>query len=76
MRTSTPFHVGPVRGNPPHRATPFRDSIAEGGGMSHAFCLVFMWNRATIAEIPLFYGSITPKVYMLGGGVSRPISSC
>ena len=34
-----------------YRATPFRDSIAEG--LSHAFCLVFIWYRSSVAEIPL-----------------------
>ena len=45
---------GPVRNTPPpHHAIPFRDSIAEG--VSHEFCLVSIWCRASIAEIPLLY---------------------
>ena len=45
---------GPVRDTPPYRAIPFRDRIAEG--VSHAFCLVFIGYRASIAEIPLLGG--------------------
>ena len=37
-----------MRDTPPYRAIPFRDSIAEA--VSHPFCLVFMWCRASIAE--------------------------
>ena len=39
---------------PIYRAIPCRDSIAEG--VSHTFCLVFMWYRASIAEITLLWG--------------------
>ena len=45
---------GPVRDTPPYRAIPFRDSIAEGG--IAPICLVFMWYRASIAEIPFLGG--------------------
>ena len=47
---------------PPYRTIPFRDSIAEG--VSHPLCLVFMWYRAGIAEIPLLCG---------GGGIAPPL---
>ena len=49
------FHLsGPVRGTPPYRAIPFRDSIAEGG--IARVCLVFIGYRAGIAAIPLLGG--------------------
>ena len=43
---------------------PFRDSIAEA--VSHARCLVFVWYRASIAEIPSCARGISPQVRMLG----------
>ena len=49
---------------PPYRATPFRDSIAEGG--IAPICLVFIGYRASIAEIPLLGGGgIAPPLRML-----------
>ena len=51
-----------------YRAIPFRDSIAKG--VSHPFCFVFMWYRASIAEIPFFLwgGGIAPPLRMLCKG--------
>ena len=59
---------GPVRETPPYRAIPFRDSIAEGG--IAPICLVFMWYRASIAEIPLLWGGgyRTSTSHALQGG--------
>ena len=69
---------GPVRDNPPYRAIPFRDSIAERG--IAPICLVFIGNRASIAEIPLlrgggFHFACSPrrKRSEKGEGVSHPI---
>ena len=45
---------GPMRDNPPYRVIPRRHSIAEGG--IAPVCLVFMWYRASIAEIPQLGG--------------------
>ena len=42
---------------PPCRTKPFRDSIAAGG--IAPLCLVFMWYRASIAEIPLCGGGLS-----------------
>ena len=55
---------GPVQeiSPPPIAQFPFLGSIAEG--VSHLFCLVFMWHRASIAEIPLLCG---------GGGIAPPL---
>ena len=64
FRLGGPELSGPVRDTSPYRAIPDRDSIAEG--VSHPFCLAFMWHRASIAEIPLFFG---------GGGRYRTSSS-
>ena len=38
--------------------------IVSQRGVSHAFCLCFMWHRASIAEMPLLWG---------GGGVAPPL---
>ena len=61
---------GPVRDTPPYRATPFRDSIAEGG--IAPISLVFIGYLASIAEIPLFWGGvgegIAPPLRMLSKG--------
>ena len=50
---------------------PFRDSIAEGGGIAPV-CLVFMWSLASIPEIPFFFvgvgGGIGPPLRMLSKG--------
>ena len=71
---------GPVRDTPPHIAQyPFE--IASQRGVSHAFSLVFIGYRASIAEIPLLGGGIAPPLCMLlrgetlrkGEGVSHPI---
>ena len=51
-------------------------------GWYRTICLVFMWYRASISEIPLFRGGIAPPLRMLskgetlreGEGVSQPIS--
>ena len=51
---------GPVRDTPPYRGIPFQDSIAERG--IAPICLVFMWYRASIAEIPLLWGGIAPPL--------------
>ena len=46
---------GPVRDTPPHIAQyPFE--IVSQRAVSHAFCLVFIGYRASIAEIPLLRG--------------------
>ena len=58
---------GPMRDTPPYRAIPFRDSIAGGGGIA-PFCLVFLWSRASISEIPLLWGAIAPPLRMLSSG--------
>ena len=71
-----------MRDTPPYRATPFRDSIAEGG--IAPICLIFIGYRGSIAEIPLLRGEggISPllRIYSKGGnaqkrgrGVSHPI---
>ena len=73
---------GPMRDTPPHRAIPFRDSIAEGG--IPPICLVFIGYRAGIAEIPLLRGGIAPPLRMLsnwatprkGGGGIAPNWPC
>ena len=60
---------GPMQDTPPPYPTmPFRDSIAEG--VSHAFCLVFIGCRASIAEIPLCGrgGYCTSTSHALQGG--------
>ena len=76
-------HVTPIAVKCEIRAIPFRDSIAEG--VSHPFCQVFMWYRASIAEIPLLGGGgIAPPLRMLskvetprkGGGHIAPNWSC
>ena len=52
---------------PPHRAIPFRDSIAEGG--IAPICLLFRGYRASIAEIPLGGGGYrTSTSHALQGG--------
>ena len=51
---------------PPYGRMPFRDSIAEG--VSHAFCLLLIWSRASIAETPSYAGGIALQVRMLGDG--------
>ena len=66
---------------PPYRAIPLRDSIAEGG--IAPICLVFMWYRASIAEIPLLGGGGVSHLHFAcsprgkrsekGEGVSHPI---
>ena len=56
---------GPVR-DTPHRAIPFRDSIAEGG--IAPICLLFIGYCASIAEIPLLRGGIAPPLRMLSKG--------
>ena len=65
----TPTHSrdnlsGPMRDTPPYRV-PFRD-IAEGA--IPTICLVFMWYRASSAEIPLLWGGIAPPLGMLSKG--------
>ena len=47
---------------PPYRAIPFRESIAEGGIAPIRLALI--GYRASIAEIPLFWG---------GGGIAPPL---
>ena len=72
---------GPVQDTPLHHAMPCNDSIAKG--VSHPFCLVFMWYRVCIAEIPLLWGQGAPPLRMLSkggrlrkGGVWQPNWSC
>ena len=55
-----------MRNTPPYHAIPFRDRIAEGG--IAPICLVLMWYRASIAEIPLLCGGIAPPLRMLSKG--------
>ena len=71
-----------MRETPSYRAIPFRDGIAEG--VSHAFCLVFIGYRTSIAEIPLLWAGIAPPLCMLskremlrkGGGGIEPNWPC
>ena len=73
---------GPVR-DTPHIAQYLFEVVSQRG-VSHPFCLVFMWCRASIAEIPFLWGgggvshlhfacSLRGKRSIRGEGVSHPI---
>ena len=60
---------------PPHIAQyPFE--IVSKRGVSHPFCLVFMWYRASIAEIPLLWAGVSRGKAQKGGGGIAPNWSC
>ena len=59
-----------MRDSPLYRAMPCRDSIAEGG--IAPICLVFMWYRDNIAEIPLLWvGYRTSTSHALQGETQK-----
>ena len=54
---------------PPYRAIPFRDSIAEGGIAT--ICLLFMWYRASIAEMLLLWGGGSHLHFACSRGIAQ-----
>ena len=52
----------PMQDTPQFHAIPPRDNIAEG--VSHPSCLVLMWYRTSVVEIPLLHRGIVPQERM------------
>ena len=70
---------GPMRDTPPHIAQYLFEIVSQR--RYRTICIVFMWYRASIAEIPLLRGYRTSTSHALqsgkrsekGEGVSHPI---
>ena len=52
----------------PPRIAQYLFEIVSQNGVSHPFCLVFMWYRASIAEIRFCEGGIATPLHMLSNG--------
>ena len=58
---------------PPYHQYPFE--IVSHRGVSHAFCLVFIWYRARIAEAPLLYkGYCTSSAHARARGIAPTLA--
>ena len=57
---------GPVRDTP--HIVQYLFEIVSQRGYSNLFCLVFVWYRASIAEIPFGGGVIAPPLRVLSRG--------